>query len=201
MPRADKLGGPPPEGIAVLLRYAKQVKDYGDRQLHGERADQIDLGLTSHGVEQFLGHLLDPGAQVLHPPRGEGLADQRAQTRVPRRIAVHHVRGEVVMEPGVSRLVIGDGPAGMTSEHLVHLPAVLTDARIGQQGANVVVPGHHPDPGAMRHHDLAGRPFGPQPGEELERVLHEVLGDPLNGKGRAISHDHPLAPHFALLTK
>ena len=63
----------PPEAEAVRRRHTEHLGDHGQRQGQGEVGHEIDDGLVRGGVQQVVGDLLDPLAQVLDPGGGEGL--------------------------------------------------------------------------------------------------------------------------------
>ncbi len=80
----------PLESLAILHRDPEQLADDDDGQRVGEVLDQIHGVGLRHAVEETIDDLLDVRPQQLHHARGERLADETAQPRVVRGIALQH---------------------------------------------------------------------------------------------------------------
>ena len=88
----DHVVGPLHELGLVFLRYAQHHGDQPVRQRFGEFGDRFDVALGDHGVDEFVGDLVDVRLPGPHRPCGECTGDEFAQPGVLRRVGRVHRR-------------------------------------------------------------------------------------------------------------
>ena len=145
--------------LAVVDGNAQELGDHRHGQGVGQVLDHVHPAGPGDALEEAVHDPLDVRAQRLDDAWREGLADERAEPRVIRRVAEEHGQ----REPGPVRR--GAEPA--LDEGLV--PA-LAEARVAEQGGDVVVPGQHVEPQPMAVDGV----LGPEPMEGGVRVREEL---------------------------
>jgi hypothetical protein len=126
--RGDRLRGDLAELRAVHLGHAEQFADDGDGQRVGEGVHEVGAPLREHRVEQFVGDLLDPRAQFLHPAHRERACDQAPQAGVLGRVGDQQILpDQILVEEG------HPDPA-----------AVLGESGVGERRAGLLVPDDEP---------------------------------------------------------
>ncbi len=159
-----RLRGQLAELRAVQLGHAQELTDHGDRQRIGERLDEVGAAGGQHGVEEFVGDLLDARAEFLDAAHRERAGDQPAQAGVVGRIGDQQVSADQLL----------------VEERHPDLAAVLGESRVGQRGARLVVP--HDQPGhvvRVRHRQAyaVDRARLPQHRVHPVRVPSELLAE------------------------
>ncbi len=129
---ARDVEAPPLEALVVLDGHAEHLADHHDRNRVRELLDEVHRAARGHTVEQAVDDLLDPWPQSLDHARRERLADEPAQPRVIRRIAVEHRQAH-------------RGHGGAEARGHEGRDRFLGQARVAQRRHHVVVPRQHPE--------------------------------------------------------
>lgn len=130
----DELSRHPLEEDPIGVRHAEQFADHQGRERQGERLVQIGrVRPGQQAVEELVDGLLDPGPQRLHLPEHEVGGHQPPVGDVLGRVHLHER-----LHPRVPRLAHRVGVREPRPGN------VHADTRIGQQGAHVGIPRHHP---------------------------------------------------------